>query len=140
VFESFCRVGGKEGWFQVNWMWWIRGMVDRLLLGVGSQRGRRSEAGLKINDVIDFWRVEDIRENQRLLLRAEMKMPGRGWLEFMIMPQYDGKNKLSITAYYDTDTLAGMLYWYIFLPFHEIIFNGLIRQIEKRSLSSDTSE
>ena len=69
-----------------------------------------------------------------------MKLPGRGWLEFMIMPQDDGKNKLSITAYYDTDTLAGMLYWYIFLPLHNIIFNGLIKQIEKKSLYSDRSE
>jgi len=140
LFASFCRVGGKEGWFQGNWMWWLRGMVDRLLLGVGSQRGRRSDASLVINDVIDFWRVEDIRKNQRLLLRAEMKLPGRGWLEFMIMPQDDGKNKLSITAYYDTNTLAGMLYWYIFLPLHNIIFNGLIKQIEQRSLYSDRSE
>jgi hypothetical protein len=132
-----CRVGGKGGWFQGNWMWWLRGTVDRLLLGVGSQRGRRSDASLKINDVIDFWRVEDIRKNQRLLLRAEMKLPGRGWLEFMIMPQDDGKNKLSITAYYDTDTLAGMLYWYIFLSLHNTIFNNLIKQIEKRSLYDD---
>jgi uncharacterized protein YbjT (DUF2867 family) len=140
LFKSFCKVGGKEGWFQGNWMWWLRGKVDRLLMGVGSQRGRRSDASLKINDVIDFWRVEDIRKNQRLLLRAEMKLPGRGWLEFMIMPQDNGKNKLSVTAYYDTDTLAGMFYWYIFLPFHNIIFNGLIKQIEKRSIYSDRSE
>ena len=140
LFASFCRVGGKEGWFEANWMWWVRGMADRLLMGVGSQRGRRSEADLKINDVIDFWRVEEIRQNQRLLLRAEMKLPGRGWLEFMIMPQDDGKNKLFIMLYYDTDTLAGMLYWYIFLPFHNLIFNSMIKQIEKRSLSSDTSE
>jgi len=141
LFESLCRIGGKEGWFHGNWMWSLRGMVDRLLLGVGSQRGRRSDASLKINDVIGFWRVEDIKTDQRLLLRAEMKLPGRGWLEFMIIPQEDGnKNRLSITAYYDTDTLLGMLYWYIFLPSHNIIFNGLIKQIEKRSLCSDKSE
>jgi len=133
LFESFCQVGGKEGWFNGNWMWWLRGMIDRLIMGVGSQRGRRSDASLKINDVIDFWRVEDIRNNQRLLLRAEMKLPGRGWLEFIIMPQSDGNNKLAITAYYDADTIAGMLYWYLFLPLHAIIFNSLIKQIEKRS-------
>jgi uncharacterized protein YbjT (DUF2867 family) len=133
LFESLCRIGGKGGWFQDNWMWWLRGKIDRLLMGVGSQRGRRSDVSLEINDVIDFWRVEDIKENRRLLLRTEMRMPGRGWLEFMIMPKGNGKNKLSITAYYDTDTLAGMVYWNIFRPFHNIIFNRLIKQIEKGS-------
>jgi uncharacterized protein YbjT (DUF2867 family) len=132
MFQAFCRIGGKEGWFQNNWLWRLRGLIDRLLLGVGSSRGRRSDTSLKINDVIDFWRVEDIRENKRLLLRAEMKLPGRGWLEFKIMPEND-KSKFSITAYYDTDTLFGMLYWYSFLPFHNMIFNDLIKQIEKRS-------
>ena len=96
-------------------------------------RGRRSNSSLKINDVIDFWRVEDMNKNKRLLLRAEMKLPGRGWLEFKILPEKD-KIKFSITAYYDTDTLFGMLYWYMFLPLHNFIFNDLIKQIEKRSL------
>jgi uncharacterized protein YbjT (DUF2867 family) len=140
LFDSFCRIGGNEGWLHSNWMWWLRGTGDRLLLGVGSQRGRRSDSSLKINDVIDFWRVEDIRENERLLLRAEMKLPGRGWLEFIINPQDDGNNKLTITAYYDTDTIVGVLYWYVFLPSHDIIFRGLIKQLEKRSLCSDKLE
>ena len=132
LFQSFCRIGGKEGWFHNNWLWRLRGIIDRLLMGVGSSRGRRSNSSLKINDVIDFWRVEDIKKDRRLLLRAEMKLPGRGWLEFKIT-QENAKNKLSITAYYDTDSLFGMLYWYIFLPLHNSIFNGLIKQIEKRS-------
>ena len=132
LFQSICRIGGKEGWFQNNWVWWLRGMIDRLLMGVGSSRGRRSDASLKINDVIDFWRVEDLKLDKRLLLRAEMKLPGRGWLEFKIVPE-NAKNNFSITAYYDTDTLFGMLYWYAFLPFHNKIFNDLIKQIEKRS-------
>jgi uncharacterized protein YbjT (DUF2867 family) len=132
LYASICRIGGKEGWFQNNWMWRLRGIIDSLLMGVGSSRGRRSDVSLKINDVIDFWRVEDIKTNKRLLLRAEMKLPGRGWLEFKIMPESD-KINFSITAYYDTDTVFGMLYWYSFLPFHNMIFNDLIKQIEKRS-------
>ena len=107
-------------------------MIDRLLVGVGSSRGRRSDASLKINDVIDFWRVEDLKLDKRLLLRAEMKLPGRGWLEFKIVP-VNAKNNFSITAYYDTDSLLGMLYWYAFLPFHNKIFNDLIKQIDTRS-------
>ncbi len=132
LFQSICTIGGKEGWFQNNWLWWLRGKIDRLLMGVGSSRGRRSDASLKINDVIDFWRVEDLKPDKRLLLRAEMKLPGRGWLEFKIVPE-NTKNNFSITAYYDTDTLFGMLYWYAFLPLHNIIFNNLLKQIEKRS-------
>jgi uncharacterized protein YbjT (DUF2867 family) len=132
LFESLCKIGGKGGWLQDNWMWKLRGMVDRLLLGVGSQRGRRSDATLKINDVIDFWRVEDIKQNKRLLLRAEMKIPGRGWLEFTILPHDNDHNKLSVTTYYDTDQFIGLLYWYIFLPLHNIISIRLIKQIGQK--------
>jgi uncharacterized protein YbjT (DUF2867 family) len=132
LFQSFCRIGGKEGWFHNNWLWRLRGTIDRLVIGAGSARGRRSDTSLQMNDVIDFWRVEDIVRTKRLLLRAEMKLPGRGWLEFEITDDQP-RNRLSITAYYDTDRLLGMLYWYIFLPFHNVIFNGLIKQIEKRA-------
>ena len=132
LFQSFCKVGGKEGWFASNWMWRLRGFVDRILLGVGTSRGRRSQTTLKINDVIDFWRVEDIQLDKRLLLRAEMKLPGKAWLEFKIVDE--GKNrKLSVIPFYLTRTLFGKIYWYIFLPFHEFIFNDLLKQIEKRS-------
>jgi uncharacterized protein YbjT (DUF2867 family) len=131
LFQSVCEVGGKEGWFYHNWMWRIRGGIDRILLGVGTSRGRRSISKLEINDVIDFWRVEDLQPNRRLLLRAEMKLPGKAWLEFTIREQGDG-NVLSVTTHYDTRTLFGHLYWYLMLPFHHFIFTDLIRQIEKR--------
>lgn len=132
LFRSICRIGGKEGWFHTNWMWRLRGSLDRLLMGVGTARGRRSSSTLRVNDVIDFWRVEALVQSRRLLLRAEMKLPGRAWLEFTIQP--DGRtNRLSVKAHYDTHTLFGHLYWYIFLPFHWLIFGNLIRQIEARS-------
>lgn len=132
IFKSFCRIGGKEGWFRNNWMWRLRGMVDRILLGVGTARGRRSHSSLDINDVIDFWRVEDIQPNERLLLRAEMKLPGKAWLEFNVKKE-GPKDRLSVIAYYDTDTFLGRVYWYTFMPFHHFIFTHLIEQIEKRS-------
>jgi hypothetical protein len=132
LFQSVCRVGGREGWAQGNWMWWLRGVLDRLLLGVGSARGRRSQTRLRVDDVIDFWRVEEIRKERRLLLRAEMKLPGRAWLEFGI-DREGNQQRLRVTAYYDTRTLFGRLYWYVFLPFHWYIFETLIRQIAKRS-------
>ncbi len=132
IFNSICKIGGNEGWFNSNWMWRLRGMVDEMLMGVGISRGRKSYPSLKINDVIDFWRVEDIKKNKRLLLRAEMKLPGNAWLEFNIQPRYPG-NYLSVTGYYDTNTIPGKMYWYTFLPFHHFIFNDLIKEIEKRS-------
>jgi hypothetical protein len=136
LFQAICRIGGKDGWFHYNWMWRMRGMVDRMLLGVGSSRGRRHLAGLAVHDVIDFWRVEDFRENQRLLLRAEMKLPGKAWLEFKIddgIGAASGRRALTVTAHYEPEGLVGAAYWYIFLPFHNLIFKGLIQQIEKRS-------
>jgi uncharacterized protein YbjT (DUF2867 family) len=165
LFLSICRIGGREGWFHSNWMWRLRGAMDRVLRGVGSARGRRHSGSLEMDDVIDFWRVEDIQMDRRLLLRSEMKMPGKAWLEFTIEPvgserkagiMGKGKpaagveappgayapftggegpelNRLSVKAYYETSGLLGRLYWYIFLPFHHIIFKGLIRQIEERS-------
>lgn len=132
LFQAICRVGGKGGWFANNWMWRLRGAIDRIFLGVGTSRGRKSQTTLKIDDVIDFWRTEDIQPNKRLLLRAEMKLPGRAWLEFDIREE-GRKRRLSIIAHYYTDGLWGKAYWYIFLPFHRLIFNSLIEQIEKRS-------
>ncbi|MDP3790917.1 MAG: SDR family oxidoreductase [Candidatus Omnitrophota bacterium] len=132
LFGSICRIGGKEGWFHSNWLWRLRGGIDRVLLGVGSARGRRSDSSLKINDVIDFWRIEDLQENRRLLLRAEMRLPGKAWLEFNI--KEDGPDRvLNVTAYYDTHSLFGRIYWYMCLPLHHFIFHNLIKEIEKRS-------
>jgi uncharacterized protein YbjT (DUF2867 family) len=132
LFRSICMIGGKEGWFDSNWMWKLRGMVDRIMLGVGSSRGRRSQSSLRINDVIDFWRVEDMVEDTMLLLRAEMKLPGKAWLQFTIDSRKD-RNILSVKAFYQTSTMLGKMYWYLFLPFHHFIFSDLIYQIEKRS-------
>ncbi len=133
LFASICRIGGKEGWFQNNWMWRLRGFIDRMLMGVGTSRGRRSESNLRINDVIGFWRVEDLVPERKLLLRAEMILPGRAWLEFRILPEDAVRNRLSVHAYFQPRGLPGRLYWYNFLPFHFIIFKNLLKQIVKRS-------
>jgi uncharacterized protein YbjT (DUF2867 family) len=132
LFYSICQIGGKKGWFHSNWMWKLRGIFDRILMGVGTSRGRKSYSHLEVNDVIDFWRIEDIRQDKRLLLRAEMKMPGRAWLEFNIDDGVENK-KLSVTAHYDTRVLLGRVYWYVCLPFHHFIFRRLITAIERRS-------
>ena len=132
LFKSLCRVGGRRGWFYYNWLWRLRGTIDRIFLGVGTVRGRKSYSHLKVNDVVDFFRVEDIVEDTRLLLRAEMKIPGRAWLEFTI-DETGGKRKLAVSAYYNSESLWGKLYWYGCLPFHHFIFRRLLTEIEKRA-------
>jgi len=132
LFKSICEIGGKSGWFNSNFLWKMRGVIDKIVMGVGTSRGRRSFAKLRVNDVIDFWRVEDLVKNEILLLRAEMKLPGKAWLEFKIKDKVR-KSELTVTAYYQTSTFLGKVYWYTFLPFHHFIFNDLIKQIEKKS-------
>jgi len=134
LFRSITHIGGRNGWFHSTFLWRIRGAIDRLLRGVGTTRGRRSASGLRVNDVVDFWRVEEICQNKQLLLRAEMKVPGYAWLEFRVDPISGEKNRLSVNAYYKTRGIWGRTYWYIFLPFHHFIFDDLIKQIERRSV------
>ncbi|MCF7864589.1 MAG: SDR family oxidoreductase [Kiritimatiellales bacterium] len=133
LFRSITHIGGKNGWFDSTFLWRVRGALDRLLMGVGTTRGRGSASSLRVNDVVDFWRVEQIHYYRQLLLRAEMKLPGLAWLEFRVDPVSGNKNRLSVNAYYQTKGLWGRTYWYIFLPFHHFIFADLIQQIEKRS-------
>ena len=132
LFNSICRVGGREGWFNSNWMWRLRGAFDRIMMGVGTSRGRRSSSSLRINDVIDFWRVEDLKKDSMLLLRAEMKLPGMAWLQFSIEPEGNW-NRLLVDAMFEPHGIFGPIYWYCFMPFHIFIFYDLIKQIEKRS-------
>jgi uncharacterized protein YbjT (DUF2867 family) len=132
LFRSVCGIGGDEGWFHSNWMWRLRGRLDRILMGVGTSRGRRSSSRLRVNDVVDFWRVEDLEPDEKLLLRAEMRLPGMAWLQFGISPEGKG-NRLTVSAYYEPRGLPGKIYWYNFLPFHHFIFVNLLKQIDRRS-------
>jgi hypothetical protein len=132
LFRSFCRVGGRNGWFRNNWMWRTRGMIDRMLMGVGNARGRKHHSFVELGEAIDFWRVEDLCENQRLLLRAEMIIPGQAWLEFKIVPAVRNRG-LVVCAYFAPRGFFGNFYWYLFLPFHKVIFKNLIQQIDARA-------
>ena len=107
-------------------------MVDRMLPGMRTLRGRESQSQLKINDVLDFWRVEDLIPDQKLLLRAEMRFPGKAWLEFNIKEEKE-QNKLSVITYYHAPSLLEKISWYLFLPFHHFLFRHLVEEIEKRS-------
>ncbi|MDD5053416.1 MAG: SDR family oxidoreductase [Sulfuricurvum sp.] len=128
VYKSFCKIGGAHGWFGYDWLWNIRGFIDKLFKGAGINRGRRDPEGLRIGDSVDFWKVVDLVENERLLLFAQMKLPGKAWLEFKI---HDGK--LVQSAYFYPDGIAGRLYWYILIPLHYLIFTNMAHSIIKRS-------
>jgi uncharacterized protein YbjT (DUF2867 family) len=129
VYRSFASLGGNRGWLYMNWAWKLRGMGDRLCGGVGMRRGRRNSDDLRVGDALDFWRVEMVEPNRLVRLRAEMKVPGRAWLEFQALPQPSGQTLLSQTAFFEPKGLLGLIYWYLLYPVHSLIFSGLIRRI-----------
>lgn len=131
VFKAFTSLGGEKGWLTFEWAWKLRGIADRMVGGVGFRRGRRDPSQLRVGDALDFWRVEAIRTNRLLRLRAEMKVPGRAWLEFQSMPDESGRTKLVQTAYFAPTGLPGLLYWYALYPLHSLIFSSMIEQVAK---------
>jgi hypothetical protein len=136
VFRSFARLGGDRGWLYLDWTWQLRGMIDRLCGGVGMRRGRRDPKNLRVGDALDFWRVEAVEPGQLVRLRAEMRVPGRAWLEFQATPHPDGTTLLTQTAFFEPKGLSGLLYWYLLYPVHRLIFSGLIRRIAADSIRS----
>lgn len=131
VFHVIAAIGGNNGWYYADWIWKLRGFIDKQLGGVGHRRGRRHPTKLAVGDALDFWRVEKIKENEYLLLHAEMKVFGKAWLEFKIE---DAQNRgLKQTALYYPRGLLGYIYWYSLYPIHLVIFNGLIRSIIRKS-------
>jgi len=128
VFAPIQCIGGKSGWYGYNWMWKIRGAMDRLMGGVGLRRGRRDPCDIRVGDAIDFWRVEKYVQNTLLLLFAEMKLPGRAWLYFEVGPNEMGA-EVRMTAVFDPIGVWGRLYWYMIYPFHFLVFNGMFKGI-----------
>ncbi|QKF78743.1 SDR family oxidoreductase [Arcobacter defluvii] len=130
IYKSFISIGGANGWFDFDFLWELRGIIDKLIGGVGLKRGRRSQCDLRISDCLDFWKVVDLKENERLLLYAQMKIPGEAWLEFKIKD-----NKLIQSAYFYPKGVLGRLYWYALIPLHYFVFNNMIKSIIKKAKS-----
>jgi uncharacterized protein YbjT (DUF2867 family) len=128
AFAPIQRIGGSNGWYFANFLWQIRGFFDLLVGGVGLRRGRRDPHTLAAGDALDFWRVESFEPNRRLSLVAEMKVPGRAWLQFEVEPTSRGST-IRQTAIFDPAGLSGLLYWYALYPIHYCIFKGMLRQI-----------
>lgn len=133
VFQVLSCLGGEEGWLYYNWLWQLRGIFDRVIGGVGLQRGRRDPQDLRVGDAVDFWRVETIEPDRLLRFRAEMILPGLAWLQFETQPLEKSKTDLRLTALFAPKGFSGWIYWYFYYPFHKLIFPGLIRKIAERA-------
>jgi uncharacterized protein YbjT (DUF2867 family) len=128
AFAPILRIGGLNGWYFANVLWWFRGLLDLFVGGVGLRRGRRDPRTLSAGDALDFWRVETFVPDRKLGLVAEMKVPGRAWLQFEVEPNGRG-SVIRQTAIFDPAGLAGLLYWYTLFPVHRWIFNGMLNEI-----------
>lgn len=125
VLKNIWSIGGKRGWYYGSWLWKIRGFLDKMVGGVGLRRGRTHPHNINTGDTLDFWRVLAAdKKNRRLLLYAEMKLPGEAWLEFKIAEK-NGEEFLQQTATFRPNGLAGRMYWYAVLPFHYFVFEGM---------------
>lgn len=133
IWPAVKSIGGEAGYYYANWLWKIRGLLDRLCGGVGLCRGRRSTTEIFPGDAIDFWRVIDVRKAEFLILSAEMKLPGEAILVFRLQQLDDERTELRQIARFLPKGLLGMLYWYAVMPFHHYVFNGMLRGIVKAS-------
>jgi uncharacterized protein YbjT (DUF2867 family) len=132
AFAPIRRIGGGTGWYAYDWLWRLRGFIDLLLGGVGVRRGRRDSEEVVVGDTIDWWRVEEYESNRLLRLRAEMRVPGRAWLEFEVEPT-DRGSTIRQTAVFDPAGLAGLMYWYGIYPLHAAVFRGMLSGIAREA-------
>jgi uncharacterized protein YbjT (DUF2867 family) len=132
AFAPIARIGGERGWYFGTWLWRLRGAMDLLIGGVGMRRGRRHPDVPAVGDALDFWRVEAFEPGRRLRLAAEMKLPGRAWLEFEVEKDADGAI-VHQTAVFEPVGLSGVIYWYALRPMHAVIFGGMLRAIARRA-------
>jgi uncharacterized protein YbjT (DUF2867 family) len=134
AFSPIEAIGGETGWYRWNWLWRLRGLLDMLVGGAGMRRGRRHSSRLRAGDAVDFWRVEAIEPDRRLRLAAEMKLPGRAWLEFEVAS--DGASTtIQQTAIFDPVGWLGLVYWYALFPVHQLVFAGMLRGIARAAES-----
>jgi len=133
AFAAIERIGGGNGWYACDWLWTLRGWLDLMFGGPGMSRGRRDPCRLAPGEVLDCWRVEACEPPRRLRLAAEMKMPGRGWLEFEVVPR-DGDVTIHQTAVFDPVGLGGLAYWYSIWPLHEVVFRRMLAGIAKAAV------
>jgi len=133
AFVPIRQIGGRTGWYFADWLWDLRGFLDLLVGGIGDRRARRHPDDLRVGDTLDWWRVEIYEPNRLLRLAAEMKVPGRAWLEFEVTPDGDG-SIIRQTALFDPVGLAGLVYWWGVYPLHQLVFRGMLAGIAQAAL------
>jgi hypothetical protein len=136
AFRPIQLIGGEAGWYAFNWLWQLRGLLDLFVGGIGVRRGRSDPHKVRVGDAIDFWRVEAFEPNHRLRLNAEMRLPGRAWLEFEVDGD-DTSSTIRQTAIFDPVGLPGRLYWYVLYPIHQLVFGQMLRRIAAAVISDE---
>jgi hypothetical protein len=140
AFTPIRTIGGANGWYAANFLWRLRAAVDVLVGGIGLRRRRRDPQHLAVGEVLDWWRVEAFEPDRLLRLRAEMKVPGRAWLEFTVEPSADGTSStIRQTGIFDPIGVAGLAYWYVLYPAHAWIFARMLRGIARRAVAHSLS-
>jgi hypothetical protein len=136
LWQAMESIGGSNGWYGADWLWYLRGLLDRMVGGVGLRRGRRDPLTLRVGDSLDFWRVEELHRGERLKLYAEMVLPGKAWLEFSVID--NGSNRTVVQeASFSPRGLGGQLYWYFVLPFHVFVFPTMMRNLIRKANRTD---
>ena len=137
LWSAIEEIGGVNGWYGADFLWYLRGLLDRMIGGVGLRRGRRDPIHLRVGDSLDFWRVESLLPGESLKLYAEMILPGKAWLEFRIKKLSNGQSEVTQEASYSPRGLGGQLYWYAVLPFHSLVFPTMIRNLIRSANRKD---
>ena len=140
LWAAIEEIGGENGWYGADFLWYVRGVLDRMIGGVGLRRGRRDPVHLRVGDSLDFWRVESLVPEQSLKLYAEMILPGKAWLEFRISKLANGQSEVVQEASFSPRGLGGQLYWYAVLPFHTLVFPTMIRNLIRSANRKDYAE
>ena len=140
LWAAIEEIGGENGWYGADFLWYLRGVLDRMIGGVGLRRGRRDPVHLRVGDSLDFWRVESLVPEQSLKLYAEMILPGKAWLEFRISKLANGQSEVVQEASFSPRGLGGQLYWYAVLPFHTLVFPTMIRNLIRSANRKDYAE
>jgi uncharacterized protein YbjT (DUF2867 family) len=133
LWKPIVCIGGSNGWYHADWLWEMRGWLDRLIGGSGLRRGRRDPDSLAVGDALDFWRVLDVRAEKRLLLSAEMKLPGVALMDFRLNESSDGTVRLTHTLKFLPNGLFGIVYWYAVSPMHSLVFSGMLKGIASKA-------
>jgi hypothetical protein len=140
LWEAIEEIGGDNGWYGSDFLWYARGLLDRMIGGVGLRRGRRDPIHLRVGDSLDFWRVESLVPEQSLKLYAEMILPGKAWLEFRISKLPNGQSEVVQEATFSPRGLGGQLYWYAVLPLHTLVFPTMIRNLIRSANRKDYAQ